>query len=175
MKKLFIVFVVAGVFFCGSTHLRADQIFVAHLTGSQVSPTPTGSPGTGTATVDLNNAETMITVNLSFADLEGPATAAHIHGPAPAGSNAGVLFPFTGVPSATSGSIPTQSFAITPTQVSYLESGLLYVNVHSTVFADGEIRGQLARTPEPASLLLVGTGLLGLALFIKKHRSALCG
>lgn len=175
MKKLFIAVVLAGVFLLGVPRLRADQIFVAHLTGSQVSPTPTGSPATGTATVDLNTAQTMITVNLSFADLEGPATAAHIHGPAAVGSNAGVLFPFTGVPSAMSGSIPTQSFAINSTQVGYLESGLLYVNVHSTVFTDGEIRGQLARTPEPASLLLVGTGLLGLAFFIKKRRAAVCG
>ncbi|HEX5482153.1 MAG TPA: CHRD domain-containing protein [Terriglobia bacterium] len=175
MKKLFIAFVLAGMFLFGVPRLRGDQIFVAHLTGSQVSPTPTGSPGTGTATVDLNDAQTMITVNLSFADLEGPATAAHIHGPAAAGSNAGVLFPFTGVPSATSGSIPPQSFAITSTQVGDLESGLFYVNVHSTVFTDGEIRGQLARTPEPTSLLLMGTGLLGLALVVKKRRSALCG
>lgn len=123
--------VMALAFF--SPKLRADQIFVANLSGAQDVP-PTTSTATGVATVDLNSLQTMITVNLTFSGLEGTATAAHIHGPAPAGSNAGVLFPFTGVPAASSGSIPQQTFAIDSTQVGYLEAGELYVNVHSTQF-----------------------------------------
>lgn len=172
MNKLFLlVGLVAALGFC-SPKLRADQIFTANLSGAQDVP-PTNSTATGVATVDLNTLQTMITVNLTFSGLTGTATAAHIHGPAPAGSNAGVLFPFTGVPSATSGSIPQQTFAIDSTQVGYLEAGDLYVNVHSTAFPGGEIRGQLlAATPEPASLLLFGSGLLGLGLLMKRRTAA---
>jgi hypothetical protein len=65
----------------------------------------------------------------------------HIHCCAPSGSNAAVLFPFTGVPNATSGSIPEQTFAITPAQAAQLEAGMMYFNVHDAEFPDGEIRG----------------------------------
>src|SRR5207237_624209 len=54
-----------------------------------------------------------------------------------------VLFPFSGVPAATAGSIPQQTFAITPAQVADLQAGLYYMNVHTTTFPNGEIRGQL--------------------------------
>jgi hypothetical protein len=41
------------------------------------------------------------------------------------------------------------TFAVTPSQVSDLESGLHYFNIHSSTFTDGEIRGQL-RFASPA-------------------------
>src|SRR5262249_6033101 len=116
--------------------------FTASLTGAQEVP-PNASTATGTATVTLNAAETMITVSLTFSGLTAPATAAHIHGLAPPGTNAPVVFPLAGVPLATSGSIGPQVFAITAGQVSGLRSGLFYVNVHDSTFPGGEIRGQL--------------------------------
>jgi hypothetical protein len=101
------------------------------------------STGVGFGTVELSPDETTITVNMSFSGLTGNATAAHIHGPAAAGVNAGVLFPFTGLPAATSGAIPQQTFAINATQVGYLKTGLLYMNVHTGNFPGGELRAQL--------------------------------
>src|SRR5262249_41261213 len=106
-----------------------------------------------------------ITVDLSWTGLiGGPAAAAHIHCCAPPGSNASVLFPFSGVPSATSGSIPEQVFSITPVQIADLEAGLMYMNIHNAEFPAGEIRGQLERVPEPWSLLLIGSALAGVGL-----------
>jgi hypothetical protein len=63
-----------------------------------------------------------------------------------------VIFPFSGVPAATSGAIPQQSFAISTTQVGYLTSGLLYFNVHSSTFPGGEIRGQILPEPTPTGV-----------------------
>jgi hypothetical protein len=120
----------------------------------------------------LNAAQNQITVNVSFSGLSAPATAGHIHGPAAPGSNAPVLFPFAGVPNATSGNIPEQTFAITPTQVAQLFGGLFYVNIHSSNFPGGEIRGQLVQTPEPATLTLLMTGIAGVGTVVRKRRKA---
>jgi hypothetical protein len=154
---------------------KADTIFHATLTGAQEVP-PTGSSATGMGTVTLNAAETMITVDLSWSGLSAPATAAHIHGPAAPGTNAGVIFPFSGVPATTVGVIPTQTFAITPAQVADLEAGLFYMNVHDAIFPGGEIRGQLERAqaavPEPASMTLLGLGVAGLLGYGWRRRAA---
>lgn len=125
----------------------ADRRFQATLTGAQQVPA-VFSNGTGLGTVVLNTAETQITVNLTFSGLSSNANMAHIHGPAATGGNAGVLFDFTGVtPVATSGTIPQQAFAITPTQVTQLKAGQFYFNIHTGNFGGGEIRGQILTAP----------------------------
>jgi hypothetical protein len=147
----------------------AQSTFEALLSGLNET-TPNASPATGFGTVVLNAAQTQITVDESWSGLLASATASHIHGPAGVGTNAAVMFPFTGVPAATSGSIPQQVFAITPTEVAYLQSGLLYMNIHTSVFPGGEIRGQLVLVPEPsaAALLALGAGATALALRRRK-------
>jgi hypothetical protein len=151
--------------------LRADSIFAAFLTGPQESP-PTASPATGLGTVVLNAAQDMITVDLTWTGLTAPASAAHIHCCAPPGVSAGVLFPFSGFLALTSGSIPEQTFVITPLEVSELEAGLMYINIHDSFFPSGEIRGQIlpVATPESASLALLAFGLLFVMLYAAKTR-----
>jgi hypothetical protein len=43
----------------------------------------------------------------------------------------------------------------------------MYMNIHNGVFPGGEIRGQLMETPEPASIGLLGFGLVGLTVLAR--------
>ena len=117
---------------------RADQIrFKADLAPG---PGVTSSgKGTATATLDTNNKT--LTWTVDYAGLSGPATAAHIHGPADPGANAGIVVPFTGnLASPIKGSA-----TLTDEQIAQLEAGKWYVNIHTDANKPGEIRGQLVR------------------------------
>jgi hypothetical protein len=147
----------------------ATTTYQAFLLGTNSVPS-NASPATGYGTAILNNAQDMITVNLSWTGLVANATAAHIHGPAAPGVNAQVVFPFSGVPNATSGSIPQQTFAITAAQVVDLQNGLFYMNLHTSVYPGGEIRGQLALAPEPSSIVSLLAGIGTLCWRIRRRR-----
>ena len=137
--------------------LTPTKLYTVTLSGAQEVP-PNGSPGTGTGSVELNGAETLIAARLSWSGLTSNATAAHIHGPAGPGVNAAVLFGFSGVPGATAGSIPTQVFAVTAAQVADLKAGQHYFNVHSGTFPGGEIRGQIVDTVKPTCSYTIVAG-----------------
>ena len=146
----------------------AQTTWHATLTGSQEVPVNL-STATGIGTLVLNAAQTQITVDESWTGLAGPATVSHIHGPALPGFSASPIFTFTGVPSATSGAIPEQTFAITAAQVGFLTSGQLYFNVHDTVFGGGEIRGQILPVPEPSTWALFGLSAAGLLWGLRRR------
>ncbi len=120
----------------------APTTFKATLNGASEVP-PNTTAGTGAATITLDG--TKITWNVTFSGLTGPATAAHIHGPAPAGKNAGVMIWLSekGKPAT---SPITGSGTLTDAQVADLNNGQCYVNVHTAANPGGEIRGQLAKS-----------------------------
>jgi uncharacterized protein (TIGR03118 family) len=100
----------------------------------------TASAGTGSGI--MNIISNKLSYSFSFTNLMAPASAGHIHGPASPTISAGVLIPFTTVPAATSGSF-TGSTTLTSLQLYYMISGLTYANIHSAVYVNGEIRGQV--------------------------------
>jgi hypothetical protein len=57
--------------------------------------------------------------------------------------NGGIQFDLGSTPTDTTGGVAGQTFPINATQLADLENGLYYANVHSTMFGDGEVRGQL--------------------------------
>jgi hypothetical protein len=130
--SVFTLFVICGA-------ARADQVkFRANLAAG---PGIT-SAGKGAATATLDTATKTLTWDVEYSGLSGPATAAHIHGPADPGKDAGVVVPFTG-----SLASPIKGSAtLTDAQIGQLESGKWYINIHTAANKGGEIRGQLVRS-----------------------------
>ena len=111
--------------------------FGATLSGAAEVP-PNSSTGSGKIEASLNQETRLLSWKLSYSGLTGPATAAHFHGPAMPGANAGVALPFPGAANPTEGSA-----TLTPAQVADLVAGKWYANVHTAANPGGEIRGQV--------------------------------
>lgn len=120
----------------------AGTTFKADLKPSSEVP-PNTTTGSGSATVTLDGDK--ITWNVTFSGLSGPATAAHIHGPAPAGKNAGVIV-WLSTKGKPASSPLTGSATLTAAQAADLKNGQCYVNVHTAKNPGGEIRGQLMKS-----------------------------
>ena len=140
-KKFANLFIVAAFMLVFSASANAE-IFFASLSSAQEVPT-NASTGTGYARVNLNEAAMTVTWTVVFTGLSSNQTASHIHSPAAVGVNAGVIINFPAV-GGTAGTL-TGTGAITAAQITQLRSGQGYVNIHTTNFGGGEIRGQLAR------------------------------
>lgn len=123
---------------------KQPTLFVANLNGSQETP-PNNSTATGTATLLLSPDEKEARVAANFGGLSGPQTGAHIHGPGAAGVSAPILFHLP------NGNFSDVVIALTPSDVQNLKLGLLYINVHSSNFPSGEIRGQFGTVSSASS------------------------
>lgn len=98
------------------------------------------SAGTGTAELTLDSSTKQLTWNVSYSGLTGAATAAHIHGPAGPGANAGVVINLA--PSGMGNPLKGET-TLTDAQVADFMAGKYYVNVHTAQNKAGEIRGQI--------------------------------
>jgi hypothetical protein len=117
----------------------ADKMKAA-LDGKSQVPANT-SAGTGTADIDYDAASKKLSWKLTYSGLSGPATAAHFHGPAAPGANAGVA---VAIPNATSSPVEG-SATLTDAQAADLMAGKYYVNIHTAANPGGEIRGQVTK------------------------------
>jgi CHRD domain len=173
------------------TVASADTIiYDAALGGASESPA-TASPGVGFTIVTIGTVAQTIEVNVTFSGLVAGNTATLIHccTATPGDGNAGVpstVPTLLGFPSGltdgsydqvfdlTASSTYNPAFVTAAGSVANAETALLaglaggeaYLNIHSTVFPGGEIRGfflPAVAAPEPSSLWQFGIGLLALA------------
>jgi Cu/Zn superoxide dismutase len=103
------------------------------------------SAGTGNGTITLDKSSRMLSWKIDYSGLTGEATAAHFHGPASPGANAGVL-----VPLMNAGKVDNPivgSAVLTDAQIADLTAGKWYVNIHTKANPGGEIRGQVMPAP----------------------------
>jgi len=132
---------------------KPSLLFTATLTGSQETP-PNNSTATGRATLLLSPDEKTARVSLTFAGLSSGQTDAHIHGPAGPGVSAPAIFPLP------LGQVSDFPITLTSSQVQDLKNGLFYINVHSSIFPTGEIRGQFGLSLSTSSLQFNATNYI---------------
>jgi hypothetical protein len=147
MRK-FLVLLVVLAFAIASGPILADdggRPFSTTLTGASEVPGPGDPDASGTASLMLNPGQGEVCFDLAWAAIDGTVTAAHIHvGQADvAGPVVVPLFSgsFSGTDSASACISADRSLllAIVQNPENY------YVNVHSSVFPAGAVRGQLSK------------------------------
>lgn len=122
---------------------QGGQTVSVVLSGSQEVPA-VASTGTGSGTLTVSG--TTLSIHIRYSGLESNFAAAHIHGPAERGSNAGVLVPLSTPNLHTADGNTAGTFSGTveisaETAAAILE-GRAYVNIHTSGNGGGEIRGQ---------------------------------
>lgn len=97
---------------------------------------------TGAFTGTYDPSSMVLTYNVTFAGLTGPATAAHLHYGDPKHKTAAPTVPFANVPSTTSGTF-SGTATLTAMQADSLKAGKLYANIHTSANSGGEVRANL--------------------------------
>jgi hypothetical protein len=119
-----------------------DIIFTATLSPDEQS-IPTDSPATGFAEVRLERETLKITWKVTYQDTTSPVIAAGLHGPENAGANAGRLVDLA--PNGDFKSPITGSTVLSDGDFQYLITTRVYVNLMTTTYKEGELRGHLRR------------------------------
>jgi hypothetical protein len=152
-----------------STDVSGSTTYGATLNGANERPNPITTSGTGTFSASLHPTNGTLSYNVTWSGLSGPATVGgHIHGPGGADAVVGVLVDFRNPPTGTTnvqfsnlgaGATLTSGSAsgnlnlnlainanVTGAQfLEYLNTGQLYVNIHTAANGGGEIRGQIQK------------------------------
>lgn len=119
-----------------STASAQVTTWCTEATGSEQVP-PVSTSATADAVFTLDESTNLFTWHITHQGLTGSHNATHIHGPAAIGQNAGVQINLgTGNP-------VTGSTFISAQQVADLKAGLWYMNIHTSGFPGGEVRGQV--------------------------------
>jgi hypothetical protein len=126
-----------------ATALGGGRPFSGTMTGAAERPGPGDPDGSGTFSFTFNQGEGEVCFWLSVADIALPATGAHIH-IAPATDPGPVVIPLTapdetGTSSGCVSADPSLIKAIRQNPENY------YVNVHTSDFGGGAVRGQLSK------------------------------
>jgi len=187
MKNAFLRFIsVIGFCFLATQASSAILIYGATLSGPAESP-PTASPGTGIASVTIDTIAHSLTVSETFSGLLSPTTASHIHccttTPDTGTAMVATMVPtFSGFPLGVTSGTFTQSFDTTlastynPAFVTAngsvsgafdallagLNANEAYINIHTSQFPNGEIRGFLHAVPEPSTWAMMILGFVGI-------------
>jgi hypothetical protein len=192
MKHVLSVLALAAGTALAAPAFAQSGTFRAVASGPAESP-PNGSAGSSLVTIDVIG--TQLTVDAPFQDLTGTTTMAHVHccTADPFTGVAPVAVPFTGFPTGVRSGTYSATVSLDDAAsydpaflaanggtaqgaYSALVDAMLaneaYVNIHSSAYPNGEIRGFVvaAPIPEPAEWAMLGAGLAGLVWLGRRRR-----
>ncbi len=170
MKRAAMLLLVLAMFAAPGIALAAGHGFTAELTtADEVPPPVVPSDGSGSATVTINDDDS-IAYEVEYEDLTDAPVAAHIHfgavgvaGPVMLGLAQGAS-PFSG--SLTEADfVPVEGGPQTYEEgLEAIQDGMTYVNVHTEANGAGEIRGQLLALPPTDSGTTDSVALMSILL-----------
>jgi hypothetical protein len=190
MRRVFVGLALATALAVASAPAKATvYTFIGTFSGAAEVP-PTGSAGTGTAIVSIDDVTRILSVNFTFTGLGSLTTVAHIHccATTPTSGVATQTPSFSGFPAdATSGAysntfdlnlnsswnaafITNNGGNVNTAFTAFLaglRAGRGYGNIHTQQFTGGEIRANLVETPLPGAMFLFAPAL-GLILARRK-------
>ena len=139
MNRAFVRLVVLAVLALGSSAFAETITYTAALKGADEVP-PNDTKGTGMVEAKYDTSSMKLTYTITYSGLTGTATAAHFHGPAKPGANAGPIITLDKLDSPIKGEA-----TLTAEQAKELADGMWYLNVHTAAHPPGETRGQLMK------------------------------
>lgn len=130
---------ITGVVSAGGRPMSTD------LSGAEEAPGPGDADATGEADLTLNQGQGEVCFDLSWADINGTVVAAHIHiaNPGTPGPIVVGLFMGTALAGTDDASGCVDDVDADTIKAIRQDPSAYYVNVHSTVFPAGAVRGQL--------------------------------
>jgi hypothetical protein len=140
----------------GSAIAASGKRLTATLSGATEVPGPGDPDGAGTAEITINPGLKSVCYTLTWANLDDPVWGGHIH-VGGAGTAGGVVVTLFGGPLLPRTSYPG-TFTVSDCVTTSVSSAQLadivdnpsgyYVNLHTDVYPDGAIRGQLSKPAE---------------------------
>lgn len=117
--------------------------FTATLNGASEKPTSTTSAATGTFTGKLNETTRVLSYTVTYTGpFSSSLTGGHIHRiTSTTAMTGGIEIPFSNLATPITGTATLANQA----RVDSMKNGFYYVNLHTTVYPNGEIRGDIKR------------------------------
>lgn len=139
LASLTLILLIAGQ--ASADHLSHKFLFAARMNGAQEVPAVT-TGALGLATFYLNETRDTLCLEMTATGISGPITGIHIHDGV-AGSNGAVLVDLSSYITGTRIKATLSGAALTSSLIEKMFNRELYLNLHTTANANGEIRGQI--------------------------------